>query len=401
MSNSLTVAIAIIVLAVATSIVANEPAEVPENRTNFGNFSEDKSAIHVWIQQIQSIGREGSGSKEARRAIARLSTLPPNQIPALLDAFPNADPIARNVLRGVIESIADQKTNSLPMAELVDYIKHPQQHDPFARGLAFELLQRADPQRAKQIAPSLLHDPNSDLRRLAVARAIADAETFADRGEKNRARRAYQRALSGAVDRDQVTTIIEALQAYDVAVDLPRHFGFITNWRIIGPFDNTNYSGFDQPYPPETEFDPTADYPGKQGEVAWQSIATDDDFGVVDIAKSLENYKGAVMYLVATFHADRSRDAEIRLGTQNAWKLWLNGEFLFGHEEYHRGMIMDQHRLPIRLKRGRNRILLKLLQDEQLDELSQSYRFQLRITDETGVALHSNIATAPVLAPKP
>ena len=401
MSNSFPVAIVITLLAIVTEVVAKEPVEVPENRTKSENFSRDESAIQFWIRQIRSIGPEGSGSTNARQAIAQLSTLPPSQIPTLLDAFTDANPLARNLLRGVIESIADRKTESLPISELVELIKHPQQHDPFARGLAFELLRRADPQRAKKIAPSLLHDPNPDLRRLAVARAIADAESLADRGQHSRAADAYHRALSGAIDRDQVTAIREALQRHDIAVDLPRHFGFITNWRIIGPFDNTNYAGFDQTYPPEKEYDPTAHYRGKLGVLAWQSLATDDDFGVVDIAKSLENYKGSVMYLVATFHADRLGDAEIRLGTQNAWKLWLNGEFLFGHEEYHRGMIMDQHRLPIHLKAGGNRILLKLLQDEQLDEFSQSYGFQLRITDETGTALHSTLATAPVLAPKP
>ncbi|HEX6987399.1 MAG TPA: hypothetical protein VF170_18620, partial [Planctomycetaceae bacterium] len=78
----------------------------------------------------------------------------------------------------------------------------------------------------------------------------------------------------------------------------------------------------------------------------------------------------------------------------NAWKLWVNGEFLFGREEYHRGMELDQYRVPATLKPGRNVILLKILQNEQDDDWAQSYKFRLRVCDPTGVAVLPTGSTA-------
>ena len=71
----------------------------------------------------------------------------------------------------------------------------------------------------------------------------------------------------------------------------------------------------------------------------------------------------------------------------NAWKLWLNGKYLFGRDEYHRGMAIDQYRVPAKLKAGKNVILLKLCQNEQDDDWAQRYQIQIRVCDPSGVAV--------------
>ena len=83
---------------------------------------------------------------------------------------------------------------------------------------------------------------------------------------------------------------------------------------------------------------------------------------------------------------------ELRLASQNSWKIWLNGHFLFGREEYHRGREIDQYRIPARLRAGRNTILIKVCQNEQKDDWAGEWQFQLRICDPFG---------APVLSGKP
>ena len=52
-------------------------------------------------------------------------------------------------------------------------------------------------------------------------------------------------------------------------------------------------------------------------------------------------------------------------------KVWLNGRFVFGRDEYHRNMEMDQYRLPVELKSGRNTLLVKCCQNEQTGRLDQ------------------------------
>lgn len=92
--------------------------------------------------------------------------------------------------------------------------------------------------------------------------------------------------------------------------------------------------------------------------------------------------------------SDTARSAEIRLGCKNAWKIWLNGQLLFGRDEYHRGMQIDQYRLPVQLQPGRNTILVKACQNEQVEAWTVEWQFQLRVCDSLGAAIHSS-ATAP------
>src|SRR5690606_13660602 len=130
-------------------------------------------------------------------------------------------------------------------------------------------------------------------------------------------------------------------------------------------FDNKQGKGFAAVYPPEKEFRADAEYDGQLGKVRWSTLTTTDEMGIVDIAKQVKPYKGAVMYLTTTFHTAEARSLELRIGTPNAWKIWVNGELKFGREEYHRGMEVDQYRIPAMMTAGENRILLKLCQNEQ------------------------------------
>src|SRR5690606_20371587 len=106
-----------------------------------------------------------------------------------------------------------------------------------------EILLRVDSEPVKSLLPGLLNDPNPELRRDAVAHWMAEARRFEEQGNAAAARSAYEKALSGAVDDDQVRPIVAALKKQGVEVDLPRHFGFVTSWYAIGPFDNRDRKG--------------------------------------------------------------------------------------------------------------------------------------------------------------
>jgi hypothetical protein len=74
---------------------------------------------------------------------------------------------------------------------------------------------------------------------------------------------------------------------------------------------------------------------------------------------------------------------------KNGWKVWLNGKFLFGRDEYHRGAEIDQYRLGGELKPGSNVILVKLTQNEQKEEWTKEWEFQMRLTDALGTPIAS------------
>jgi hypothetical protein len=111
--------------------------------------------------------------------------------------------------------------------------------------------------------------------------------------------------------------------------------------------------------------------------------------GMVDFNKAYAPLKEVTGYAFTEFHSDARRPAEIRIGCKNGWKLWFNGRYLFGRDEYHRGAELDQYRLPIQLRPGRNTLLVKLTQNEQKEDWTVEWEFQLRITDPTGRVIRS------------
>jgi hypothetical protein len=165
---------------------------------------------------------------------------------------------------------------------------------------------------------------------------------------------------------------------------------------LIGPFDNTDKQGFDVAYPPESERKFDAKYAGKSGEVGWIEFATDDDYGVVDLTKALAPHKGAVTYAATEFVSPADQRVELRLGTPNAWKLWVNGKLAFARDEYHRGTQLDQYRVPVSLKAGTNQILLKVCQNEQTEEWAQKWQYQLRVCTSGGAGIAPAAAGAKV-----
>ncbi|MFP6769091.1 MAG: hypothetical protein VB859_13025, partial [Planctomycetaceae bacterium] len=133
---------------------------------------------------------------------------------------------------------------------------------------------------------------------------------------------------------------------------------------------------------------------GQLGETKWLPYKSAGDFGILDIAKIIKPYKGVVMYCTTVFESKSARPIELRLGTPNAWKLWVNGKLTFAREEYHRGMKLDQYRVPCQLRAGANTILLKICQNQQKETWAQRYQFQLRVCDRSGIAVLSTDRSA-------
>lgn len=348
------------------------------------------------VKAIRSVGSEGKGHPAAIAAVKELSQGSPETLVPLLKAFDDASPLALNWLRGAVDSVADRQLKSagkLPVDKLEAFIVDTDRNAA-ARRLAYEWLIKVDPAASDRLIPGMLHDSSPEFRRDAVQRLIKSAHAAREAKQQDQAVKLYREALAGAVDDDQVKAIVAPLREMKQQVDLQKHFGFLTEWQLTGPFDNTDFKGFDTAYPPEKGVDLTARYQGKLGEVAWQRFSTADEYGVFNIAKQTSPYKGAVMYATTTFTSDAARSVEFRLGTPNAWKIWVNGELLFGRDEYHRGTQLDQYRVKAQLRKGTNTVLLKVCQNEQTDEWAQDYKYQIRVCDSTGAAILSSPAAA-------
>lgn len=347
------------------------------------------AALDDSLTKLTSVSREGQGNEAASDAWKQVVKAGPDALLPILQATGKGNVVADNWLRLAANSIADEAVSAkktLPLGELETFLKETT-HPSSARVLAFDIIQQADKAKADVIEPTLLTDPSQELRRGAVQRLIKAAEGSVD------AKATLQKALDAARDEDQVKTIAEALDKLGVKVDLPKHFGFLMRWQVIGPFDNTNREGFAAVFPPEKEINLNGSYEGKpddQGKprsVKWQPYETKHEYGKLDFNKPLGMLKQTTAYAYTTFNAPEARDAELRLGCKNGWKIWLNGELLFGRDEYHRGAQMDQYKLKCHLKRGENTILVKCCQNEQTENWTVEWEFQLRVCDSTGTAI--------------
>ena len=320
------------------------------------------------LTTINAVGAEGRGNAEASEAWTSLSNADASNLIAILNAIDPDNSIAANWLRAAADTIVDremEKGGSLPLADLGDFLIDTR-NDPKARRFAYELIARVEPATAEALIPGLLNDPSVELRRDAVQRLIDQAKDVAGK-DKAAASIIYRQALNAARDKDQVDDIAKALRDAGREVDLPTHFGFLMDWKVIGPFDNTGNEGFDKAFGPEKELDFQASYDGKSGKVSWSDYSTTDDYGKVDFNTPYPGLlKEVTAYAYTEFHSASGQAAELRLGCKNGWKIWLNGEFLFGRDEYHRGQRLDQYRLPVQLKEGKNAILIKLTQNEMV-----------------------------------
>jgi hypothetical protein len=361
------------------------------------------------LRALAAVQREGEGHREAIAAWQIVVQAGVDQLPEVLAGMDQADILGCNWIRAAVDTITQRQLaqgGELPLSALEQFLADTN-HAPRARRLAYELVARVDTTARKRLIPGLLDDPSLELRRDAVAMALEEAQSLATR-DPAAGTRAYQRALAAARDIDQCQAAAAGLRKLGADVNLADHLGFLLNWELIGPFDNSGGVGYDTVYPPEQEINLSAEYRGKLGSVRWTDFTTRDDYGVVDLneaygraktngdtgyadtPESLPKFKGTIAYACTEFLAQEPRDVEIRLGCINGHKVWLNGALVIENHVFHAGMVIDQYRGQGRLQAGRNVLLVKIAQNEQSQDWAQNWQFQLRLSDTSGAAILSS-----------
>jgi hypothetical protein len=196
-----------------------------------------------------------------------------------------------------------------------------------------------------------------------------------------------------ARDVDQVEEIAKKIKS--LGGDEPsvlNHLGLITRWELAGPFDNTGMKAFSESLP-KVE--------------SWKEWATAHPRAMVELyqalgkKKGVENDKKDAIYALArtVIESPIEREVEIRAGTKNAVKIYVNGKEIFGRDEYHHGYKLDQHKAKATLKAGKNEIMLKVLQDDRTFNWTVEWEFQCRVCDSIGGTVPLKVLTAPNATP--
>ncbi len=147
-------------------------------------------------------------------------------------------------------------------------------------------------------------------------------------------------------------------------------FPSINAWWIAGPFDAPFEKGLATVFPPEQAIDLNATYAGKDGDaVKWTQAVRAREPGddlTSEFFVHLHEFFGkrhydAVAYGLTYLNAPTDMDATLAIGSDDGVAVWLNGQEVH-RKALGRAYLPRADRVPVRLRAGRNTLLLKVNQ---------------------------------------
>jgi hypothetical protein len=159
---------------------------------------------------------------------------------------------------------------------------------------------------------------------------------------------------------------------------VPADRRFVTEWRLAGPFEAPDMDSLAVVYPPEKEIAFDRTYADKGGlEARWKRGVARPD-GSFDLTEVFQPNEQVLIYGLAYVQSPDDRVTHILLGSDDGVRVWLNDELVHSNPAY-RGHSADQDRIKVSLRRGWNKVLIKVLQG------AGGWGFSMRFADPDGV----------------
>lgn len=161
-------------------------------------------------------------------------------------------------------------------------------------------------------------------------------------------------------------------------VNFRAHFGTQTDWWLIGPFPGgEGLAGHHTRYPPEQVIDLGAEYDGVAGKVCWRAHRQSGPHASVDLTRVFQPAEKVCAYALCYVHSPVAQDAQLRFGSNDAAKIWLDGRLVYDYP--HEGTVhLDRDLVPVQLPRGTTPLLIKVTNG------LRNWGFVLRLTDAQG-----------------
>jgi outer membrane biosynthesis protein TonB len=198
-----------------------------------------------------------------------------------------------------------------------------------------------------------------------------------------------------------------ALAEWYVNGATPAQLSYVKDWLVAGPYPNANSeTRLAEVYiPSEAAVEPRpGDFAGAG--TVWKRYDALVP-GVINVGEAMSQYPGSNWYWVngnypnsaayfATYvYSPGASSVTVNVGSSDAVKVWVNDQAVLTREGFIAVESLadwtirpDQHRAPVQLRPGWNRILVKVAQGETEFEPPQSiqkaWQFSLRISDAAG-----------------
>jgi putative membrane-bound dehydrogenase-like protein len=222
--------------------------------------------------------------------------------------------------------------------------------------------------QARAAVPALIRATASDagqfeaivaLTRMPDKRALSAYLTGL--GSKNNDLRLASRQAIAAIREEVAAALEQLVKGNEVRAELLPElrsifssFSPLLSWRLIGPFPNNGKA-----FPPEKELKFDAVYQGEGKKVKWTKGRGDGkNHGKVNLLALYQPNTNVVAYGYAEIDASADRDAQLLIGSDDSIVVWLNGKKV---HEYpgDRAWAFDQDKVNVKLKKGKNRLLIK------------------------------------------
>ncbi|MFP4056259.1 MAG: ThuA domain-containing protein [Candidatus Brocadiia bacterium] len=198
---------------------------------------------------------------------------------------------------------------------------------------------------------------------VAAAAAAAAAGILAEVDDVPRERRVavLKAALPLARQRNVRRSIRDQLLELGVT-DLPVKVppGYVAHWWVAGPVPKAGQNLFETALPPEKGVDLDEGFAWNDATYAWKPAVADFD-GIVDLNQALKRASNVAGFMYTEVQVENPTQAELRLGSDDGFVLWLNGQRL-GGKDVSRAIRPGSETFKATLQAGTNKVLLKVLQ---------------------------------------
>ncbi len=160
-----------------------------------------------------------------------------------------------------------------------------------------------------------------------------------------------------------------------------RHF--IPEWNIAGPFECKAIQNMDDVNPPELSHELTDTYTGVGNkEVKWIKHKTGEK-GVVNFHSYYKGIEQKVAYMLTYVYSPQDYKTNILMGSDDGSKVWLNDEVVYKNPVC-QFATMDKEKFEINLKKGWNKLFVKVVQ------FIAEWEIYIRIQDPEGILKYSH-----------
>jgi HEAT repeat protein len=221
----------------------------------------------------------------------------------------------------------------------------------------------------------------------AAGNAIVSVAGALAAEDKDRAKEAIDVVRNANASPEVLVKLAQQLQSAGLPVDFANLLGFVRNWYVIGPFDWKDDADWERAFVNEPDVDPAATISTGDAARQWKVVSTQDSLGMIDLMGNIGQFDRKFAYAYAEIEVPAAMDAQIRLGSDDGNKVWLNGEVVW-ENRVDRGAALDQDVVNVKLVNGVNRILVKISQG------GGGWNFNLRVAQPNGAGVEFT-QTAP------